>query len=120
MPYLLKALRDPHMSVRLRALQAIASFNDSDLGKAIVPLLKDPSGGVRANALEALIRLRVKGVDHLILAATEDAKWYIRQRAIRAIEERNLLPGGVSLRGRGRNRDRPVAGTLKRGRRRIK
>src|SRR4051812_37549869 len=50
-PVLRKALRDPNMSVKLRAVFALEELQDPKLGQNLLPLLKDPSGGIRVNAI---------------------------------------------------------------------
>ena len=89
-PHLLMGLKDPQMSVRLRAIQGLVALRHADSGKDLLVMLSDPSGGVRVNAIDALVKLKVRGITQQLLPLATDDKWYVRQHIARAIGELRL------------------------------
>ena len=80
-PFLLDALKDGRMTVRLHALRGLGRMKFKKGAKSIAALLKDESGGIRLNALEALIKIGDRSVAPLIAKRLDDPQWYVRQSA---------------------------------------
>lgn len=90
-------LTDPHMTVRLHAMEALACFPARRVERSLVLLLRDPSGGVRVRAIGALIRVGTKRAGRELLEATRDEKWYVRQEAARALGKLGTQQAGPRL-----------------------
>ncbi|MGE0173380.1 MAG: HEAT repeat domain-containing protein [Oligoflexales bacterium] len=82
---LIRALRDPKMTIRQQALRALRDQGRQENGKYLVPLLQDPSGGIRENAADAIAELKYKPARTQLIKCLEDEKWYVRQRAAVAL-----------------------------------
>lgn len=78
-----RALRSPHMSVRLHAICAVRAFGNRRRAAALRPLLRDESGGIRVNALAAVGEFRPKWLDVELKRAARDPKDYVRKLAVR-------------------------------------
>jgi len=83
-PYLLIALKDERMTVKLHAVHGLARMNYKPAETAIIRLLNDPSGGIRVNSVDALIHLKSKKADKALIRLLNDEQWYVRQHACRA------------------------------------
>jgi HEAT repeat protein len=90
-------LTDPHMTVRLHAMEALSCFPARRVERSLILLLRDPSGGVRVRAIGALIRVGTRRADRELLAATRDEKWYVRQEAARALGDLGTKQAGPRL-----------------------
>ena len=86
LPFLRKALRSPHMSVRLHAVRAIGRLGNPDLARYVKSLTRDESGGIRMNALETLCSLKPRDLKAVLKKALSDEKWYIRQYVERKLD----------------------------------
>lgn len=85
-PTVSRALRSPHMSVRLHALLAVRGFGNPRRAAALRPLLRDESGGVRINALPVVAGFRPKWLGVELKRALRDEKFYVRREARRLME----------------------------------
>lgn len=99
LPALIQALGDPHMSVRLYALRALASFEASkvDWTVLITPLLMDASTGIRVNALAVVAQHEVGGVEAWVVSSLSDSAWQVRLYAIRAVKALGLVAVAAKL-----------------------
>lgn len=77
-PAVARALRSPHMSVRLHAVVAVRGFGNPRRAAALRPLLRDESGGVRVNALAVVGGFRPKWLGAELRRAARDPKAYVR------------------------------------------
>lgn len=76
-----RALRSPHMSVRLHAICAVRAFGNRRRAAALRPLLRDESGGIRVNALAVVGEFRPKWLAVELKRAARDPKDYVRKLA---------------------------------------
>ncbi|MBX3474237.1 MAG: HEAT repeat domain-containing protein [Planctomycetes bacterium] len=80
-----KATRDPAMSVRLHAIEALRHMNDRAGARELVRLLAYESGGIRGRAALALGELGNARCVPALVRALKDDKWYVRQQAAAAL-----------------------------------
>jgi HEAT repeat protein len=97
-PSLLRALRDPSMSVRRSASRALLRVGAREAVPRIARLLRDESGGVRVLAAGVLGRFGDPRAVPGLLRALKDEKWYVRQAAARALGELRDPRGSSPLR----------------------
>ena len=79
---LIRATRDPAMTVRMRVLGAVRGPRAD--ARILSRLIADDSGGVRVNAVDLAASLRVVAAAGAIRQRFDDEKWYVRQHAARA------------------------------------
>ena len=86
-PLLMRALRDPNMSVRRSAAVALLEMRIPEAVPRLVRLLRDESGGVRVLAANVMARFGDRSAVPALVRALRDDKWYVRQAAARALGE---------------------------------
>lgn len=82
-PPVARALRSPHMSVRLHAICAVRGFGNPRRAAALRPLLRDESGGIRVNALAVAAEYRPPWLKAELTRLSRDPKDYVRRLAKR-------------------------------------
>ncbi len=78
-----RALKSPHMSVRLHAICAVRAFGNRRRAAALRPLLRDESGGIRVNALAVVGEFRPRWLGAELKRAARDPKDYVRKLAVK-------------------------------------
>lgn len=82
-PLVARALRSPHMSVRLHAICAVRAFGNPRRAVALRRLLRDESGGIRVNALAVAAEFRPRWLGVELKRLRRDPKDYVRRLAKR-------------------------------------
>lgn len=82
--YLLKALRDPDATARIRAAEMLGENKDPRAVSALSGVLGDPVAGVRLSAAKSLSKMGQVALDGLI-TATQDPDKEVRQVAVKAL-----------------------------------
>jgi len=94
-PFLIKALTNPHTRIRWEAAKALGTMRDPQAAPFLVQALSDKSFEVRWLAAEGLIALRRDSLQPLLTALIEHAdNWDLRQGAhhiLHAFERVDLL-----------------------------
>lgn len=103
-PWLIRSLADPAMSVRRASMLACLRLEAMDAVPHVIRRLRDKSGGVRVLAAGVLGRFEDPRAVPALVVSLQDPQWYVRQaaatslgqigdlRAVRALEKATRDP----------------------------
>lgn len=84
---LIRALKDPAMSVRRNAMVALLRLEAMNAVPHVIRLLGDESGGVRVLAAHVLGKFEDPRAVPALIRALRDSEWYVRQASAMALGE---------------------------------